>query len=293
MAVLRRPAASKKTTTTLRRPAASKKTKAFKSEARKAVYGTPRYWEARYAALAKGEKSNLADEWLLDFKQLEALLPRCKTSDVLDLGCGVSALLRDLRRLGGARGRLVGIDYSASAVALCKRRRAANGVQYMEMDARKLSFKDSSFDIVVDKATMDGQLCDRGKGAAAATAREVSRILRPGGVYMVVTWRGPGRAGDLEWLSDEILPALETGSSEFGWNVDIHSFEEPGHSHDHGHEHGRRHGHGHGHDYETAHGDDGDKDFGRLPNVFLISKSKSKQKSGSARKEPMVKQHFH
>lgn len=176
-----------------------------------------------------------------------------------------STQLSDLRERAGARGRLVGVDYAASAVALCRRTRAAEGVEYLRMDARKMRFPDESFDVVLDKATLDGQLC--GRGAAAATCREVGRVLRPGGAYILVTWRGPSRAGGLSWLLDLVLPALRERSGGQAWRVDVHCFADG--------------------EADAA----TEEDFGRLPNVFVISKSRATGKCSGA--EVPIRQHIH
>lgn len=226
-------------------------------------YGSQDYWEGRYSKIARGSTSNEADEWLLDYQQLRAILPFSRSASVLDLGCGISSFLKDLRMRGGARGRLVGIDYSATAVELCSRMHAARDVEYIEMDAKHMSFEDCHFDIVVDKATLDGQLC--AKRVADATCHEVGRIVRPGGTYVIVTWRGPGRAGELVWLVDCVLPALQRGSGGHSWKVAIHSFES-----------------------EDA---CEESSFGHLPNVFLLSKSKRKSRNPIG--SPRVTQYVH
>lgn len=232
------------------------------------AYGLKRYWEARYVRRRGHDTRGEADEWLLDWEQLRGLLPRIRSASVLDLGCGASAFLRDLREQGGARGRLVGIDYAASAVSLCRRERAARGVAYLQMDTRSMTFRSRSFDVVLDKATLDGQLC--GRGSAAATCREVGRVLRPGGTYVLVTWRGPGRVGGLSWLGKVVLPALREGAGSEAWRVVVHSFAEARRS------------------QRTARSCRG---YGQLPNVFVITKLKRTARGAAA--EIPITHHVH
>ena len=57
-------------------------------------YATRRYWAARYAAVGAGD----VFEWFLSFDDLRPLLGFVKRrSAVLDLGCGTSRLLCDMR----------------------------------------------------------------------------------------------------------------------------------------------------------------------------------------------------
>jgi hypothetical protein len=62
------------------------------------------------------------------------------------------------------------------------------------MDCRKLKFKDASIDFVIDKSTLDCLLC--GGKAFRNTARmlkEVQRVLKTGGIYLVISFSGPER----------------------------------------------------------------------------------------------------
>ncbi|KAH8498923.1 hypothetical protein H0E87_017731 [Populus deltoides] len=63
----------------------------------------------------------------------------------------------------------------------------------MEMDARDMSFfPDKSFDAVVDKGTLDSLMC--GSDAPISSVKmlgEVSRLLKPGGIYMLITYGDP------------------------------------------------------------------------------------------------------
>ena len=115
-------------------------------------YATKRYWDARYAAVVAED----VFEWFLSFEDLRPLLAFVKRrASVLDLGCGTSRLLCDMREAGYG-GRLVGVDCSAAALRSVRERSAAHDVELMEADATTLhSFMDAAFDLVVDKGTGD------------------------------------------------------------------------------------------------------------------------------------------
>lgn len=83
------------------------------------------------------------------------------------------------------------------------------------MNASTLSFPDASFGCVVDKATLDSLLC--GENSTENIRRycsEVSRVLRPGGAFIVVSYGSP----------ENRLSYLE---GDFSWSVAVHTVPKP------------------------------------------------------------------
>lgn len=97
---------------------------------------------------------------------------------VLDLGCGVGYGSRMLART--AR-RVVGIDISPDAVAYAARAYAAPGLSFATGDARRLSFADGTFDLVVCFEMIEHIREHR------EMLKEAARVLRPGGRLIVST----------------------------------------------------------------------------------------------------------
>jgi demethylmenaquinone methyltransferase/2-methoxy-6-polyprenyl-1,4-benzoquinol methylase len=62
----------------------------------------------------------------------------------LDVACGSGKLTVQLARLAGARGRVIGIDFSPRMLEVA--RRDHPGIEFVEGDALKLPFEDASFD---------------------------------------------------------------------------------------------------------------------------------------------------
>ncbi len=126
---------------------------------------------------------------------------------VLDLCCGAGASAVPAARAVGPSGRVLGIDAAAPLLDLARARVAAEGlanVGFRTGDATRTGLPDGSFDAVV---------CVFGIFFAAdmaAFAREMWRLVRPGGVLAVTTW-GPGLfepANSLFWRCvGEIEPA--------------------------------------------------------------------------------------
>merc|ERR1712060_1024841 len=81
----------------------------------------------------------------------------------------------------------------------------ALGQRFMVMDATQMSFPDESFDVVIDKGTLDALYSGALPMVKAAIA-EIERILRPGGVYIMVTFGSVERRQELKdvnWASFE------------------------------------------------------------------------------------------
>jgi SAM-dependent methyltransferase len=98
---------------------------------------------------------------------------------VLDLACGAgygSAYL--MKR--GARS-VIGGDVSPQAIALANRYYVSTGVEYRQIDATDLPFRDAVFDVVVSLETIE-HLDDQER-----FLREVVRVLRPSGTLVLST----------------------------------------------------------------------------------------------------------
>ena len=181
-------------------------------------YATESYWAARYAAVGAGD----VFEWFLSFDDLQPLLSFVKRrSAVLDLGCGTSRLLCDMREAGYA-GRLVGVDCAAAALRSVKERSEACRVELVEADATTLApFADATFDVVVDKGTVDALISGDAAAATEACAA-AGRVLKRGGRFVVVSHRRPD--GDDAWLEAVLAGLAEVDAA---WRVDAHASAGP------------------------------------------------------------------
>jgi SAM-dependent methyltransferase len=102
-----------------------------------------------------------------------ALPPPAGERRLLDAGCGTGFNLLELGRLG----RATGVDLSAEAIAFCR----ARGVRAARASVLALPFADGTFDAVAsfDVIYHAWVTDDR------AAARELGRVLRPGGILLV------------------------------------------------------------------------------------------------------------
>jgi ubiquinone/menaquinone biosynthesis C-methylase UbiE len=124
---------------------------------------------------------------------------------VLMAGCGNSRLSEQMYNKNIRN--ISNVDFSEVVINAMKEEYSTNmpEMQWQKMDLRDLEFEEGTFDVVVDKATLDSILC--GDGSSSSCDRymtEVSRVLKPGGVFIVVTYGPPEyRLGYLDRLEYE------------------------------------------------------------------------------------------
>jgi SAM-dependent methyltransferase len=107
---------------------------------------------------------------------------------VLDLGTGTGAVAERAAPMVAPAGQVVGIDVSAAMLALAQQRMVTHGitnVTFREGRAEELPTDDGSFDAVLASLSLM-YVIDR-----AAAAREIARVLRPGGHLVGAVWAGP------------------------------------------------------------------------------------------------------
>jgi ubiquinone/menaquinone biosynthesis C-methylase UbiE len=60
------------------------------------------------------------------------------------------------------------------------------------MDVRDLKFDDNTIDLVIDKSTIDAILCgDNSFLNVAIMTKEIQRVLKEGGIYMIISYGLP------------------------------------------------------------------------------------------------------
>jgi len=108
---------------------------------------------------------------------------------ILDLACGTGIVSRFLSHIfdsnGGKPGRVVALDINPAMleVARSKSNSQAPYIEWQEGNAESLLFPDGSFDLVLCQA---GLMLFKDRAAAA---REMHRVLKPGGRAVVLVWQ--------------------------------------------------------------------------------------------------------
>ena len=107
---------------------------------------------------------------------------------VLDLGTGTGTVAEQAAAIVGPSGHVVGVDISSEMLALAGQRVADQGLQnvtFREGRAEALPAQAGDFDVVVASLSLM-YVIDR-----ATAAREIARVLRPGGRLVGAVWAGP------------------------------------------------------------------------------------------------------
>ena len=153
-------------------------------------YGDKSYWEERYKS-----SENTTFDWLENYSTLKDIISSLKinkeTGQVLNLGCGNSEFAENMYCDGYKN--IKNIDISHNVIkSMSERNKGMEGLTYEVMDVRELKYDDNSFDLAVDKSTIDALLC--GEDAfinVAKMIKEVQRVLKVGGYYMIVSYGSP------------------------------------------------------------------------------------------------------
>ncbi|XP_064241204.1 EEF1A lysine methyltransferase 4-like, partial [Passer domesticus] len=145
-------------------------------------YGRRRFWDTLYRR--EGAETR---EWLGGLSRfLPQLEPELRPGDrILVLGCGNSALSHDLHELGYTD--VTSIDFSPACIAAMRARHArCPGLRWAVMDIRALAFPDASFDVVLEKGTLDVLMVEEtdpwrvSPQAAAAMRRALAEVRGEG-----------------------------------------------------------------------------------------------------------------
>jgi SAM-dependent methyltransferase len=121
--------------------------------------------------------------------------------DVLDAACGVG---RHSLALAARGWKVVGLDYTPSFLQKAKACRQGAWPQLLRGDMRHLPFKDGSFDAAINLFTSFGYL--ESDEEDAGVLREIGRVLRPGGLFLIDTLNRDGLARTLQPTGWSKLP---------------------------------------------------------------------------------------
>lgn len=194
-------------------------------------YGKPEYWDQRYGA----NSSNF--DWYMSYQGLKEHLEPYLKSDcrILMVGCGNSRLSEGLYEAGYKS--IVNIDISSVCIEQMKERYSQShpDMDFITMDATKLDLPSESFDVVIDKGTLDAILCGTDSYEnAAAMLKEISRVLKPAGSLLVITYGQPDtrmehfEKRELSWSTSHTLISASGEDQEPGSTYHMYAMTKGG-----------------------------------------------------------------
>lgn len=165
---------------------------------------------------------------------------------VMEIGCGdvplMNGLVQNLIELESVTDikattiidEIVAFDYSKCVidVLLDKQQKETSTVKidYLVYDARNLPYKDLTFDVIIDKGTLDAMLSDKEKGKenCIKIVSESARLLKLDGYMMIVSHLNANNEVGMEWLNDVLGNGLKTGDRKANYRVEVHGNEGDG-----------------------------------------------------------------
>ncbi|KAM7457357.1 hypothetical protein BLSTO_01881 [Blastocystis sp. subtype 1] len=114
-----------------------------------------------------------------------------KDTSILNIGCGDSNLSEDMYRDGFTD--ITSCDFSPIVIEKMKEKCSEKkGMKWDVMDIHHMTYADASFDVVLDKGTLDAVICgDETTCFPEKVVSEVYRVLKTGGIYMLITFGMP------------------------------------------------------------------------------------------------------
>jgi ubiquinone/menaquinone biosynthesis C-methylase UbiE len=168
-------------------------------------------FDARAATYDESEMHRLLASSVAEFVDIAGV------RDVLDAATGTGLILRVLRPRLGDDARFTGVDLSRGMLEIARGR--TPGATFVEGDATRLPFADSSFDLIT---------CVTGihlMPDAVTALREWARVLRPRGRMVIATFTSASAMtwGHVVTLSDEAPAAGLTVLRSSEWPAQTHS----------------------------------------------------------------------
>ena len=110
---------------------------------------------------------------------------------VLDLGCGRGEATRQLAKMVGSNGRVIGLDLTPAMITLARQQTLLDNVEFVVGDIHYLPFAEGIFDVICSNCVINHSLDKK------QVFTELFRVLKPGGYFLI---------GDV--MSMEDLPDL-------------------------------------------------------------------------------------
>eukprot|EP01097_Dermamoeba_algensis_P004609 TRINITY_DN2989_c0_g1_i2.p1 TRINITY_DN2989_c0_g1~~TRINITY_DN2989_c0_g1_i2.p1 ORF type:complete len:241 (-),score=32.59 TRINITY_DN2989_c0_g1_i2:113-835(-) len=155
------------------------------------MFGSVDYWNEVY------QTETEPYDWYMSYATLKPSFRRAgieKHHKILIIGCGTSRLSAQMYDEGFKD--LLSTD--VSPIVIDQMSKQYPRLSFMISDITNMSqFADGTYDVVIDKGTMDAIFCGANwPQNVPAACSEISRVLKPNGVYLSITHNEPKRRLD-------------------------------------------------------------------------------------------------
>jgi ubiquinone/menaquinone biosynthesis C-methylase UbiE len=148
------------------------------------LHGTARYYDLLAWLFMRGREGAFRAK-VVDVAHLQS------GESVLDVGCGTGTLAIAAKARVGSTGTVYGIDGSAEMIARATKKARKSGAEIVFKNGivEALPFSDNSFDVVLSTL----MLHHLPREARAQGAREILRVLKPGGRVLAIDFATSGK----------------------------------------------------------------------------------------------------
>ena len=153
------------------------------------VYSKPEFWNERF----KTTKGNF--DWYTEWDNLKKYCQNiglAKDAKILQVGCGNSTMSGKMYEDGWTN--ITNIDISDAVIDKMKEdhdKKGMTDMKWLTMDATKMIFEDNSYDLVIDKGTIDALFCGDDVSIVWGIISEMKRVCKQEGYIMLVMHSGP------------------------------------------------------------------------------------------------------
>jgi Methyltransferase domain len=159
---------------------------------------------------------------------------------VLEIGCGDVPLGVDLAKellalqndTGGSAEAIVQqilcTDFSETVIRKLQQQPSPpysnNALTFRTMDARAMDLPDASYELILDKGTLDAMLSDPNDGVknCVAIVAECARVMTAPGCIVLVSHLNAHTSNGVQWLHEVVFAGLKRHSRNATFRVDVH-----------------------------------------------------------------------
>jgi len=190
------------------------------------TYANPRYWDDYYNKTSVEERFDWYGSWDTDIEEMrfapkggsdqvtarvvgDVLRPYLASeSQIMMLGCGNSNMSEQMYSAGFEN--IVNVDISEKLLASLRERLGASmpRMRWVYENASALSFEDGTFDVTIDKGTLDA--IEQNKPLLESAVTEAHRTLKPGGFFVSITFNSPAVRVDQQLRQNTAWGACHT-----------------------------------------------------------------------------------